>query len=118
MKYIAIWPHVSNYRDPICLEKGDMVLIGKKYAGPENWDNWVYCHEERNNREGWVPEQLIQRNADGTGFILEGYTAKELNIEVGEILIGLHEWNGWIWCGNLEKEAEGWVPKQNLKQYR
>ncbi|MFJ8530323.1 SH3 domain-containing protein [Bacillus sp. NPDC094106] len=61
---------------------------------------------------------MIQRNVNGTGLILERYTAKELNIEVGEILIGLHEWNGWIWCEKLEKEAEGWVPKQNVKQYK
>ncbi|KEK22633.1 SH3 domain-containing protein [Bacillus gaemokensis] len=114
MKYIVIQSHVSNYPNPISLEKGDTVLIGNKYVGPENWNNWVYCYEERNNREGWVPEQIIHSKSKSVGFIIERYTAKELNVNVGEILVGSKELNGWIWCENVDKEAEGWVPKQNL----
>ncbi|KFN03753.1 hypothetical protein D0U04_19780 [Bacillus clarus] len=117
MKYIVIQSHESNYPDPICLEKGDVVFIGEKYKGPENWDNWVYCCEEKYNRKGWVPEQIIRRGTGEAGIITEQYTAKELNVNSGEMLQGDRELNGWIWCVKIEGEA-GWVPKQSLARYK
>lgn len=56
MKYIVIKSHVSNYPNPIRLEEGDVVKMIESYAGPENWENWMFCHEEKYDRKGWVPE--------------------------------------------------------------
>ena len=98
MKYIVIKSHVSNYPDPIRLEEGDVVKMIESYDGPENWENWMFCHEEKYDRKGWVPEQIIRKDMNGTGIIIKQYTAKELNVSIGERLIGLEELNGWVWC--------------------
>lgn len=52
---------------------------------------------------------------DITGFALEDYTAKELNVEQNEHVIGLRETNGWIWCIRTLDSDEGWLPKENLE---
>ena len=114
MKYIVIKSHVSNYPDPIGLDEGDAVSIGEKYKGPENWDSWVYCSEEKYKRKGWVPEQIIRKNTGATGIITEQYTAKELTVNSGEVLRGYRELNGWIWCKKIDGE-EGWLPKEILE---
>ena len=98
MKYIVIKSHVSNYPDPIRLEEGDVVKMIESYDGPENWENWMFCHEEKYDRKGWVPEQIIMKNTTDVGIITKQYTAKELNVSIGERLIGLEELNGWVWC--------------------
>lgn len=64
----------------------------------KNWENWMFCHEEKYDRKGWVPEQIIRKDMNGTGIIIKQYTAKELNVSIGERLIGLEELNGWVWC--------------------
>ena len=33
----------------------------ESYDGPENWENWMFCHEEKYDRKGWVPEQIIMK---------------------------------------------------------
>ncbi|HFK1497177.1 MULTISPECIES: SH3 domain-containing protein [Bacillus] len=116
MKYIVIKLHVSNYHNPIRLEEGDVVKMIESYAGPENWENWMFCHEEKYDRKGWVPEQIIRKDMNGTGIIIKQYTAKELNVSIGERVIGLEELNGWIWCEKTGGE-DGWVPKGNLQKY-
>ncbi|WP_242277132.1 SH3 domain-containing protein [Bacillus cereus group sp. BfR-BA-01446] len=114
MKYIVIKSHVSNYPDPIRLEEGDVVKMIESYDGPENWENWMFCHEEKYDRKGWVPEQIIRKDMNGTGIIIKQYTAKELNVSIGERVIALEELNGWIWCEKTGGE-DGWVPKENLQ---
>ena len=53
---------------------------------------------------------------NGTGIIIKQYTAKELNVNIGERLIGLEELNEWVWCEGRDGE-KGWVPKENLQKY-
>ena len=53
----------------------------ESYAGPENWENWMFCHEEKYNRKGWVPEQIIRKDMNGTGIIIKQYTAKRIKCE-------------------------------------
>ncbi|MEH7052509.1 SH3 domain-containing protein [Bacillus pseudomycoides] len=115
MKYVVIQSHTSNYPEPISLEKGDQVRVGNIYSGPENWNNWVYCRAEHSGLVGWVPEQIITCENSDSGIVLETYTAKELNVEKGDILIGLKELNGWLWCKKIECEEVGWIPKVNVR---
>lgn len=108
MKYIVVKKHISNYPNPITLRKGEKVIVGKKYVGNENWSNWIYCFKLDKSQEGWVPEQILDDN-----IIKEDYTANELNVDEGEILIGTKELNGWLFCCD-KMGNEGWVPKDNL----
>jgi len=117
MDYEVIKEHRSNYPNPITLSKGQSVILGKKYDGPEDWDNWVYCSTIDGSQEGWVPEQIIQAK-EGVGVVLDDYTAKELNVEVGETVVGIRVLNGWIWCEKANGKESGWVPKDHLKPLR
>ena len=87
----------------------------ESYAGPENWENWMFCHEEKYDRKGWVPEQIIKRYEWNRNYYKQ-YTAKELNVSIGERVIGLEELNGWVWGEGRDGE-KGWVPKENLQKY-
>ncbi|MBC6971623.1 ligand-binding protein SH3 [Bacillus sp. Xin] len=112
MDYKVIQKHESNYPNPISLKKGEIIKVGNKYEGPENWDNWVYCHTKEN--EGWVPEQII-KNEGKSAFVLEDYIAKELNVEEKEIISEIKELNGWLWCKRKTNDEKGWLPKSKLK---
>ncbi|GAB6513934.1 hypothetical protein bcgnr5386_18730 [Bacillus cereus] len=56
MKYIVIKSHVSNYPNPIRLEERGVVKMIESYVGPEDWENWMFYHEEKYkyNWKGWV----------------------------------------------------------------
>lgn len=93
MDYLVIKEHESDYPDPITLEKGEKVLVGRRYEGKEDWENWRYCYKLDRSQEGWVPEQLISVSGQ-SGVVKEDYTAKELTIDAGEKLEGVRELNG------------------------
>lgn len=105
--------HLSNYPNPITLAKGQEVIVGRSYAGPENWPNWIYCYTLDRGQEGWVPVQIIQVNGE-VGMCTQRYTAKELEVDCGEIVIGMRELNGWIWCEKTSDKDSGWVPIDHL----
>ncbi|TVX94535.1 ligand-binding protein SH3 [Paenibacillus agilis] len=113
MKYSVVTKHRTEYPNPLVLFKGQSILIGEKYSGPEQWDNWYFCTPLNHNNGGWVPGQLIDTKG-AHGIVLEDYTAKELNVNEGEHLVGTKELNGWVWCVNKFNSEEGWVPKENL----
>lgn len=144
MDYEVIRQHRSNYPNPITLARDQVVILGERYDGPENWDNWVFCRTLDGGRSGWVPEQLIDTGAaasaeEGTGpgaavdagdgagpsrgRMLADYTARELNVDPGDRVAGLRELNGWVWCervggakaGSKAVAEAGWIPKDNLK---
>ncbi|GAV14642.1 SH3 domain-containing protein [Paenibacillus sp. NAIST15-1] len=79
--YIVIKKHRSNYPNPLTLIKGQSVIMGEKYEGPENWENWIFCTTQSEGNQkisGWVPMQLL--DTKGTeAIVLEDYTARELN---------------------------------------
>lgn len=114
--YIVTKQHTSNYPNPIKLCEGQYVIVGEKYNGNENWDNWIYCYTIDKRLEGWVPEQIVKIQ-DKQGLILEDYSAKELDIKVGEQLIKHKELNGWFWVERISTLEEGWVPMENVKVF-
>lgn len=113
MNYRVINAHHSNYPKPITTKKGTKLKIGDKYNGPENWESWRFCCTLDNETKGWVPEQLLIIE-EQYGTILEDYTAKELNVEKDEIVKGIKELNGWLWCMKIIDKDEGWLPKDKL----
>jgi hypothetical protein len=111
--YLVVKQHISNYPHPIKLYEGQKVLVGEKYEEKKEWENWVYCYTSDKRLEGWVPTQImnVQHNQ---GYIVEDYFAKELDIEVGELLEMEKELNGWFWMKRTSNREEGWVPKENV----
>lgn len=112
--YITIKKWKSNYPNPIKLEQNEIVSIKQKENDNPNWKGWIFC--ETLNASGWVPEQIINRINTNKGLIIEKYSAKEMNIYKGEIVIELKELNGWIWAKRKIGDNEGWLPKEILKE--
>lgn len=104
----------SNYPNPIKLEKNETVEIVEKENNNPNWKGWIFC--KNSNSSGWVPEQIINRIENNKGLIKENYSAKEININGGERVIGLKELNGWIWAKKKIDDNEGWLPNEILKE--
>lgn len=115
IKLVVTKPHRSEYPDPISFDKGAPLCIGEKYSGSENWEDWYLC-STLGQKEGWVPRQVIERINDVSGIAKEAYTAKELDVDPGEVLLGSKELNGWIWCMRLSRSEEGWVPLKNIRK--
>ncbi|MEG0000420.1 MAG: SH3 domain-containing protein [Comamonas sp.] len=112
--YRAIRDHHSGYPEPITFSKGSMLAVGEKYAGPEGWDDWYFC-EIVGQVGGWVPVQLLDFVDDQTAQARENYTARELDVRAGDMLVGGRTLNGWAWCENPLTSLSGWVPLSHLQ---
>ena len=116
-QYVVTQDHTSEYPEPITFEKGAFLVVGEKYQGPEDWDNWMFC-ETPGQKGGWVPVQVIEMIDDKTARAREDYTARELNVREGDLLLGVKSLNGWAWCENSSNLESGWVPLANLQEAR
>lgn len=114
-KYLVASPHESEFPSPITFRKGDPLVVGEEYEGSEGWDNWFFCSTP-GQEPGWVPGQVIERRGDSSGRALDDYTARELSVLEGELLIGTRILNGWVWCEKSGSTESGWVPLENLKE--
>lgn len=113
--YLVVRSHQSEFPEPITLSKGAPLLVCERYQGPEGWDDWFLCRTP-GQQAGWVPAQIIERLAGDAGQALEDYTARELDVQVGEALAGTRSLNGWMWCERAAEGGSGWVPLANLKE--
>ncbi|EOD54045.1 hypothetical protein G113_16355 [Aeromonas molluscorum 848] len=113
--FLVITVHSSEYPDPITFSKGTPLTVGEKYVGEEDWHDWFFCHCT-GQQGGWVPAQIIEWMGEGEARAREDYTARELNVQVGDQLRGTRALNGWIWCEKAGGSASGWVPLANLRE--
>ena len=112
MEYIVIEEHRTEFLNPIILKQGENVILGEETS--VNWPNWIFCTKMDGSNKGWVPKQIIKCEND-CGIILEDYSAKELDIDKGNIVEGIKELNGWLWLKNISTNEIGWVPVEKLK---
>lgn len=115
MKFIAIGQHRSEFPEPITFARGARLVIGEKYQGPEGWDNWYFC-STADRQKGWVPGQIIEWLDGSHGSAAEDYTARELDIDEGDVLTASRTMNGWVWCCRASDGLSGWVPQEILRQ--
>jgi hypothetical protein len=116
-QYVVIQNHTSEYPEPITFTKGASLYVGEKYQGPEGWDNWLFCRTP-GQKGGWVPAQIIEIINDKIARAREDYTARELNVREGYLLLGSKTLNGWIWCKKPNSLESGWVPLAKLQEVR
>jgi hypothetical protein len=116
-QYLVIQDHTSEYPEPITFEKGAPLTVGEKYEGPEGWENWLFC-ESPGQKGGWVPAQIIEIVNDKAARAREAYTARELNVRQGDVLLGSKTLNGWVWCKRPGSAESGWVPLSCLQHVR
>jgi len=112
MKYEVIENHRTEYPNPILLSQGEKVIIGEE--SDQDWPNWVFCIKLDKSNSGWVPKQIIQYEND-FGLVLENYSAKELDIDIGTKVEGIKKLNGWLWLKNMDTSEIGWVPLKKLE---
>ncbi len=118
IRFIAIAQHRSDYPDPVTFTKGTPLVIGEKYEGDEDWDNWYFCTVP-DHSGGWVPEQLIKRSIEpDQGVAKDDCTAKELDVNEGDEFQAIKFLNGWLWCQRLSDNDTGWVPMRVLERVR
>lgn len=114
MKYIVTKKYKDAPKNPIQISKGEALTIIKESDPNGDWANWIYC--KGSNKEGWVPKQILSINGKA-GVSNEDYSAKELNLITGEILISDRELNGWIWgCKENNSDELGWAPINYLEK--
>lgn len=118
MNFIAISQHRSEYPDPITFTAGTRLTLGDMYEEDEDWKNWYFCTLP-NHPGGWVPEHIIERSIrPGVGIAKDDYTAKELDVNVGDEFKVIKRLNGWGWCRRQTDDDTGWVPMKILKEIR
>ncbi len=111
--YEVIEKYESPYPNSIIFEKDEMVKIVKDSGDHPEWKNWIWC-EGSNNNKAWTPRQYVDIQGK-KGFLKEHFDAKELSVEVGDILSVHKAINSFGFCTN-SKGITGWVPLKNLKQ--
>lgn len=110
-KYITIRPWEGNAPYHLEVKAGDIVTILKQEDKPE-WEDWLWC--ESNSTSGFIPQDIIEELNKNTGKVLEDYTAKELNVGAGEIIIGIRKHQGWVFGKNEISKEIGWLPNEIL----
>lgn len=91
MDYIAVKAHRSSYPNPICLEPGQKVALGRSES---RYPGWIWV-TSASGVKGWAPKSIIRVDAAGSGVATRAYTARELNTQVGERLSYVSELEGW-----------------------
>lgn len=114
--FIVTTAHISEFPNPITFTEGAPLTVGEAYQGDEGWDNWFLCTTP-GQQAGWVPGQVIERLDDRHARAREAYTARELDVRVGERLSASRSLNGWFWCAREDGVESGWVPRANLTEY-
>ena len=111
--YKILKDYKTQYKDPIVLNVGDKVVLGKEEK-EEKWKGWIWAESE--NNKGWIPIQIIEISNDKkTGKTLEFYSAKELNVDKGDLIEKIKSLNGWTWSKNLRTKNEGWIPNEIIE---
>ena len=111
-KCITIRPWETNYPRHLELKTGEIVKIEKKEKSSSKWKDWIWC--ETSTSSGWVPKLFIERIDETSGTVLQDYSAKELTVATGEMILYEKEFNGWVWGRNEDTKEFGWLPIEIL----
>jgi Variant SH3 domain len=111
---VVTTPHRSEYPRPISFEAGAVLTVGERSEGSQGWVDWYLCSLP-GQADGWVPLQILRFVNATTAIAQEAYTARELDVDVGDRLEASRTLNGWAWCLRLRDGASGWVPLNNVE---
>lgn len=99
-------PHKASYAEFIAVKKGTQVALGRRDS---EWPGWIWCTND-SGKSSWVPETYLDIH-EKTGIFRQDYDARELTVEIGDLLAVETEAAGWLFCRSKSGEF-GWVPKK------
>jgi uncharacterized protein YcsI (UPF0317 family) len=102
--------YTAAHSDPITFAPGDVLRLG---ARDMEWPEFTWCTAP-NGTSGWVHDSFYVRHGR-TGVASLRYSAKELTVERGDVLMIQDERGGWSWCRN-QQGAYGWIPDTHLEK--
>lgn len=105
-KLKAVKEHRSAYPNPITFKRGDKITIGQK---DREYKGWI-CVITEDGNSGWAPEQYILSDDNGNTTAKYDYSAREIDVEIGDEFIVQYELNEWCWVKDKEC-GFGWIPK-------
>lgn len=115
MKYRVIKNYTDTPKNPISIIKGESLKFVKESDANGDWPNWIFC--TGNNKEGWVPKQILINEGENL-IAAQDYSAAEHILTVGEIIISEQELNGWIWGKKVSSDIYGWAPLNHLEKMK
>lgn len=105
MQALITTPHRTDYPNPIAFRAWERVRIGHE---DDEFPGWVRTLTADGN-EGWAPLSLLTLVAEGEALAQQDYTARELDVVVGERVRVERELAGWLWVHNDQGQS-GWIP--------
>lgn len=108
VKYEVIVEHHASFPYAVDLKQGAVVTITDRDEG-----GWAWCitHDERG---AWIPKAYL-RQINHTATMLVDYDSTELDLGIGDTLIGITVESGWLLCINSGGN-KGWVPIDKVKK--
>lgn len=100
----------SQYANPIRFTAGDVVTLG---ARDTEWPAFVWATTADGNA-GWAPIEWLKPLSDSRAEALHDYSAQELDVVAGDVVVLHSELGGWWWCARNDGQC-GWVPDGNLQ---
>ncbi|RKF18050.1 hypothetical protein DBZ36_12465 [Alginatibacterium sediminis] len=114
MKYKAIKAYSDAPQQPIVVQRGEVLEFIEASDPNGDWPNWVYC--QGIDKQGWVPKQILKLD-DSLVTCMQDYSAKEHNLEVGDILLGKDSLNGWAYAAKQDNcDMFAWAPLNCLEE--
>ncbi|HYN07230.1 MAG TPA: hypothetical protein VES67_07550 [Vicinamibacterales bacterium] len=105
MRAVVRETHVVQYADPISVDAGARVIVGRR---DDRFTRWLWCRAD-DGREGWVPETILTSTEPGTAVVVEAYEATQVPVQAGTPVDVIKEFDGFAWI-QCEDGRLGWVP--------
>ena len=106
---IVIMAYRTPYHQPITFKAGDILAIGRV---DERHPGWVWTTTP-SGAGGWAPLSALAIT-DDHATARQDYDARELDLDVGQVLTLKQEESGWFWAQRGDG-ASGWVPADHVQ---
>ncbi|WP_305806561.1 SH3 domain-containing protein [Stenotrophomonas sp. YIM B06876] len=100
----------SQYRHPLHFHAGQVVELGVR---DEEWPAFAWVRTA-DGSAGWAPVAWLRVLDNGRAEALRDYTARELDVDSGELVELHHEHGGW-WWSERANGTQGWLPAHDLE---
>ncbi|MBT3785243.1 hypothetical protein HOF92_09710, partial [bacterium] len=87
----------------------ESLSIGRR---DHEFPGWIWV-ETKDGNEGWAPEKILEI-VGNLGVTSENYSARELDVDQGELLDVMRELNGWFLVQKQNGET-GWISSSCLE---